>query len=88
MIRALKVLQNGDHFNVLSDEAKTGVCSGFLLQKYLTRELLEHNPLNFAKDANGNLLVDTERLKHSAIFRKPFTCAILSPPTWQNTRTR
>lgn len=70
MIRALKVLQNGDHFNVLSDEAKTGVCSGFLLQKYLTRELLEHNPLNFAKDANGNLLVDTERLKHSAIFQE------------------
>ena len=70
MIRTLKVLQNGDHFNVLSDEAKTGVCSGFLLQKYLTRELLEHNPLNFAKDANGNLLVDTERLKHSAIFQE------------------
>lgn len=42
----------------------------FSAAKYLTRELLEHNPLNFAKDANGNLLVDTERLKHSAIFQE------------------
>ncbi len=70
LVKNLKALQQTDHFNVLSDEAKTGVCSGFLLQKYLTRELLTQNPLHFAKDNNGNLVVDCDSLRQSEIFRQ------------------
>ena len=70
LVKNLKALQQTDHFNVLSDEAKTGVCSGFLLQKYLTRELLTQNPLHFAKDNNGNLVVDCNSLRQSEIFRQ------------------
>ena len=70
LVHSLKVLQSSDHFNVLSNDAKIGVCSGFLLQKYMTKELLEHNPLNFAKDINNNLIVDPEKLRHSEMFQQ------------------
>ena len=78
LVHNFKILQNGDHFNVLSTEAKIGVCCGFLLQKYLTRELLENNPLNFKKNAEGNLVVNPEVLENSEIFQEavplsPFT---------------
>lgn len=70
LVILLKDLQNSDHFNVLSEEAKTCVCSGFLLQKYLTRELTENNPLNFPINNNGNLVVNTDTLRHSEIFQE------------------
>lgn len=70
LVHNFKILQNGDHFNVLSTEAKIGVCCGFLLQKYLTRELLENNPLNFRKNAEGNLVVDPEVLENSEFFQE------------------
>ena len=69
-ISLLKQLQNGDHFNMLGDEAKASVCSGFLLQKYLARELLENNPLNFPTDTNGDLVVNPEKLRSSDIFQE------------------
>lgn len=68
LVSALKNLQNSNHFNVLSDEAKVCVCSGFLFQKFLTREILEHNPLSFPLNQAGNLVVDTGKLRHSELF--------------------
>ena len=69
-VKLLKEQQNGDHFNVLSDEAKICVCSGFLLQKYLARELLENNPLRFHQDNRGDLIVDAARLRASEIMQE------------------
>lgn len=63
-------MQNSDHFNVLSEEAKVCVCSGFLLQKYMARELLENNPLHFPTDAKGNLVVNTDELRRSDILQE------------------
>lgn len=70
LVTELKKLRESDHFNVLSEEAKTSVCSGFLLQKYLARELLENNPLDFSKDAEGNLVVDPQKLRNADIFQE------------------
>lgn len=70
LISLLKELQNNDHFNVLSEEAKICVCSGFLLQKYLAAELIKNNPLNFPVNENGNLIVDTTSLRQSDIFHE------------------
>lgn len=70
LVVLLKDLQNSDHFNILSEDAKTCVCSGFLLQKYLARELTENNPLNFPANNNGDLIVDTDTLRHSEIFQE------------------
>lgn len=70
LVTELKSLQESDHFNVLSEEAKASVCSGFLLQKYLARELLENNPLDFPKDAEGNLVVDPQKLRSADIFQE------------------
>ena len=69
-VKCLKELQNSDHFNVLSEEAKVCVCSGFLLQKYMARELLENNPLHFPTDAKGNLVVNTDELRRSDILQE------------------
>ena len=68
LVMALKNLQNTNHFNVLTDEAKVCVCSGFLFQKFLTREILENNPLHFKSDAHGDLLVNTGELCRSPLF--------------------
>lgn len=70
LVSLLKELQNNDHFNVLSEEAKICVCSGFLLQKYLAAELIKNNPLNFPVNENGNLVVDTSSLRQSDIFHE------------------
>ena len=70
LVTLLKEQQNGDHFNVLSEEAKICVCSGFLLQKYLTTELIKNNPLHFPVNENGNLAVDTSLLRQSDIFHE------------------
>lgn len=70
LVTELKKLRESDHFNVLSEEAKISVCSGFLLQKYLARELLENNPLAFPQDADGNLVVDPQKLRNADIFQE------------------
>lgn len=67
-VRLLKDLQDSNHFNTLSDDAKVNVCSGFLLQKYLARELIENNPLRFQTNAQGDLVVDVKVLRQSDIF--------------------
>lgn len=70
LVSLLKDLQNSDHFNVLGEDAKTCVCSGFLLQKYLTAELIKNNPLQFAVNENEDLIVDTTALRQSDIFQE------------------
>lgn len=69
-INLFKQLQNSDHFNALSEEAKASVCSGFLLQKFLARELLENNPLHFPLDANGDLVINPSELRSSNIIQE------------------
>ena len=69
-VKLLKELQDSNHFNILSDEAKANVCSGFLLQKYLARELIENNPLRFQTNMAGDLVVDVNGLRQSEIFHE------------------
>ena len=70
LIKKLKEQQDSNHFNTLSTDAKACVCSGFLLQIYLTRELLQNNPLNFALDNAGNMIVNPQALRQSDIFQE------------------
>ena len=70
LVNSLKRQQNQDHFNALNEEGKVCVCSSFLLQKFLTRELLENNPLQFGFNERGNLFVDIERLRTSDLLQE------------------
>ena len=70
LVRLIKEHDGSNHFNSLSEDGKICVCSGFLLQKFLARELTENNPLNFPIDKNGDLIVDIERLRNSNIFQQ------------------
>ena len=70
LVNSLKRQQNQDHFKALNDEGKVCVCSSFLLQKFLTRELLENNPLQFGFDERGNLFVDIEKFRTSDLLQE------------------
>ena len=70
LVRLIKEHDGSNHFNSLSEDGKICVCSGFLLQKFLARELIENNPLSFGTNSNGDLIVDTERLRNSNIFQQ------------------
>ncbi len=70
LVKELKALQAADHFNMLSEDAKICVCSGFLFQKYLTSEIIQNNPLHFPTDDNGDLIVNPEQLRHSEIYEQ------------------
>ena len=69
-VQALKTLQSSDHFNTLSNDTKACVCSGFLFQKYLTDEIIQNNPLHFATDTKGDLIVIPEQLRQSELFNQ------------------
>ena len=70
LVKELKALQSADHFNMLSEDAKICVCSGFLFQKYLTNEILKNNPLHFPINDNGDIIVPPEQLRHSEIYEQ------------------
>lgn len=70
LVKELKALQSADHFNMLSEDAKICVCSGFLFQKYLTNEILKNNPLHFPINDNGDIIVFPEQLRHSEIYEQ------------------
>ncbi len=70
LVKELKALQAADHFNMLSEDAKICVCSGFLFQKYLTNEILKNNPLHFPINDNGDIIVFPEQLRHSEIYEQ------------------
>ncbi len=69
-VQALKTLQSSDHFNTLSNDTKACVCSGFLFQKYLTDEIIQNNPLHFATDTKGDLIVVPEKLRQSELYNQ------------------
>ena len=69
-VQALKTLQSSDHFNTLSNDTKACVCSGFLFQKHLTDEIIQNNPLHFATDTKGDLIVVPEQLRQSELFNQ------------------
>ena len=52
-------------FSVLSPEAKKYACTSALLNKYLTQEIVQNNPLKFPTHANGDIIIDFDRLKES-----------------------
>ncbi len=56
-------------FSVLSDGAKKYACASALLNKYLTLELVKHNPLQFPTMENGDIIVDIIRLKESHLHK-------------------
>jgi len=66
----LKQQQKQDFFNILNEESRVAICSSFLLQKYLTRELLENNPLQFSINENKNLVVDVEKFRESDLLQE------------------
>ena len=70
LVKELKALQSADHFNMLSEDAKICVCSGFLFQKYLTGEITQNNPLHFPTNDNGDMIVNPEQLRHSEIYEQ------------------
>ncbi len=70
LVKELKALQSADHFNMLSENAKICVCSGFLFQKYLTGEIIQNNPLHFPINDNGDIIVNPEQLRHSEIYEQ------------------
>ena len=70
LVKELKTLQSANHFNMLSEDAKICVCSGFLFQKYLTGEIIKNNPLHFPTNDNGDIIVPPEQLRHSEIYEQ------------------
>ena len=70
LVKELKALQSADHFNMLSEDAKICVCSGFLFQKYLTGEIIQNNPLHFPTNDNGDMIVNPEQLRHSELYEQ------------------
>jgi len=52
-------------FSVLSSEAKKYACTSALLNKYLTQEIVQNNPLQFSTYDNGDIIIDFDILKES-----------------------
>lgn len=56
-------------FLALSHDARSYACTDTLLKKYLSAEIMQNNPLCFAKNDEGDIVVDVAALKDSPLYQ-------------------
>ena len=69
LIKQYNQQRQANAFTELSYQAKIYACAMALLNKYMTDEICRHNPLGFARDADGHIIVQVDYFKNSHLYQ-------------------